>query len=173
MKRTNRLALVALLLATGTALAHDDHAKASGEGHATAHGSGNVRAAGKGHAAALGSPGDPARATRTVEVDMRDTMRFVPDHVAVRKGETIRFVVRNSGKVRHELVLGTAAELKAHAALMRRFPEMEHADPNQVSVPSGETGELVWKFTRAGKFDFACLQPGHFESGMVGKVAVK
>ena len=73
----------------------------------------------------------------------------------------------------YELVLGTAAELKAHAALMRRFPEMEHADPNQVSVPSGETGELVWKFTRAGKFDFACLQPGHFESGMVGKVAVQ
>ena len=100
-------------------------------------------------------------------------MRFSPDHIQVKRGETIRFVVRNNGKVKHEMVLGSPAELKEHAALMRKFPEMEHADPNQVAVEPGQTGELVWRFTRSGKFDFACLQPGHFEAGMVGKVAVK
>ena len=104
---------------------------------------------------------------------MDDRMRFVPDRVSVKRGETIRFVVHNAGKVKHELVLGTRAELKAHAALMRKFPGMEHADPNQVPVEPGATGELVWQFTRAGTVDFACLQPGHFESGMVGKVAVR
>jgi uncharacterized cupredoxin-like copper-binding protein len=125
-----------------------------------------------GHAAALGKPGDPGKVTRSVEVEMNDAMRFQPDSIRVKQGETIRFVVRNSGKVKHEMVLGTIKELKAHAEMMRKFPEMEHADPNQVSVEPGRTGELVWQFTKAGTFDFACLVPGHFEAGMVGKVRV-
>ena len=125
-----------------------------------------------GHAAALGKPGDPLKVTRSVEVEMNDTMRFKPDSIQVKRGETIRFVVRNAGKVKHEMVLGTIKELKKHAELMRKFPEMEHADPNQVSVDPGMTGELVWQFTRDGTFDFACLVPGHFEAGMVGKVQV-
>jgi uncharacterized cupredoxin-like copper-binding protein len=90
----------------------------------------------------------------------------------VKRGETIRFVVRNTGKLKHEMVLGTIRELKEHAKQMRNFPEMEHADPNQVSVEPGKTGELVWRFTKAGTFDFACLVPGHFEAGMFGKVRV-
>jgi uncharacterized cupredoxin-like copper-binding protein len=90
----------------------------------------------------------------------------------VKRGETIRFVARNTGKEKHEMVLGTIEELKKHAELMRKFPEMEHADPNQVTVDPGKTGELVWQFTKAGTFDFACLVPGHFEAGMFGKVRV-
>jgi uncharacterized cupredoxin-like copper-binding protein len=103
---------------------------------------------------------------------MNDAMRFKPDSIRVKRGETIRFIVRNTGKQKHEMVLGTIKELKEHAELMRKFPEMEHADPNQVSVDPGVTGELVWQFTKAGTFDFACLVPGHFEAGMVGKVRV-
>jgi uncharacterized cupredoxin-like copper-binding protein len=124
------------------------------------------------HAAALGKPGDPRKVTRSVNVEMNDAMRFRPDSIRVKRGETIRFIVRNTGKVKHEMVLGTIKELKEHAGMMRKFPEMEHADPNQVSVEPGMTGELVWQFTRAGTFDFACLVPGHFEAGMVGKVRV-
>jgi uncharacterized cupredoxin-like copper-binding protein len=101
---------------------------------------------------------------------MTDAMRFKPATIKVKRGETIRFLARNTGKVKHEMVLGTIGELKKHAELMRKFPEMEHADPNQVSVGPGKTGELIWQFTRAGTFDFACLQPGHFEAGMVGKI---
>jgi uncharacterized cupredoxin-like copper-binding protein len=125
------------------------------------------------HDAPYGKPGDPAKVSRTVEIDMSDAMRFTPASINARKGETIRFVVKNSGKVKHEMVLGSIKELKEHAALMRKFPEMEHADPNQLSVDPGKTGELIWQFTKAGAFDFACLQPGHFEAGMRGKVAVK
>jgi uncharacterized cupredoxin-like copper-binding protein len=125
-----------------------------------------------GHAATLGKPGDPDKITRDVQVEMNDTMRFKPASIQVKRGETIRFIVRNVGKMKHEMVLGTIKELKEHAELMRKFPEMEHADPNQVSVDPGMTGELVWQFTRAGTFDFACLVPGHFEAGMVGKVRV-
>ena len=125
-----------------------------------------------GHAAAIGKPGDPGKVTRTIEVEMSDAMRYRPDSIKVKRGETIRFLVRNTGKMKHEMVLGTIKELKEHAEMMRKFPEMQHADPNQVSVDPGMTGELVWQFTRAGTFDFACLVPGHFESGMVGKVRV-
>lgn len=127
----------------------------------------------EGHAASLGEPGEPEKASRTIEVQMSDAMRFTPSSIKVKPGETIRFVLNNAGKVRHEMVLGTIKELKEHAALMQKFPDMEHADPNMVTVEPGKTGELVWHFTKAGTFDFACLQPGHFEAGMVGKVAVK
>jgi uncharacterized cupredoxin-like copper-binding protein len=126
----------------------------------------------EGHAADLGRPGDPGDVTRSVEVEMSDAMRFKPDSIRVKRGETIRFIVRNTGNLEHEMVLGTIDELKRHAEMMRKSPEMEHADPNQVSVEPGKTGELIWQFTRDGTFDFACLEPGHFEAGMVGRILV-
>ena len=145
-------------------------ALALGSAQVIAHGDDKHHA---GHDDTFGKPGDPARVSRTIEVDMADTMRFTPAHVTVKKGETVRFVVKNSGKVKHEMVLGTAKEMREHAELMKRFPEMEHEDPNQLSLDPGKTGDLVWQFTRAGTFDFACLQPGHFDAGMRGKIAVR
>lgn len=126
-----------------------------------------------GHASSIGKPGKASEVSRTVNVDMTDNMRFTPAKIEVKKGETIKFVVKNSGQVRHEMVLGSVQELKAHAEQMRKHPEMEHDDPNQVQVDPGKTGQFIWKFANAGTFDFACLQPGHFEAGMAGKVAVK
>jgi uncharacterized cupredoxin-like copper-binding protein len=120
----------------------------------------------------IGEPGDPAKISRSVKVDMNDTMRFVPSSIAVKPGEVIRFLVTNSGKVKHEMVIGTAAELKEHAQAMARFPMMEHEEPNQVTLAPGASGTLVWKFDQAGTVDFACLQPGHFEAGMKGQVVV-
>ncbi|GGX02089.1 hypothetical protein GCM10007242_03840 [Pigmentiphaga litoralis] len=120
----------------------------------------------------IGQPGVPAQASRTIDVEMTDTMRFHPARLDVRKGETLRLRVKNSGQIKHELVLGTQAELQAHYEQMKRFPGMEHEDPSMVSVAPGQIGEIVWKFTETGTVDFACLQPGHFESGMVGHVAV-
>ncbi|WP_067064094.1 cupredoxin domain-containing protein [Roseateles chitosanitabidus] len=121
----------------------------------------------------FGQEGNPAKVTRTIPVDMTDTMRFTPGDLQIKRGETIRFVVRNSGQVLHEMVLGTHQALKQHAALMQRFPGMEHADANMAHVKPGQTGDIVWQFTQAGEFQFACLQPGHFEAGMVGKLVVR
>ena len=129
--------------------------------------------AGPGHGSSpVGEPGMAAQATRTVAVDMTDNMRFTPAEIAVKQGETVRFVVKNSGAVKHELVLGTPEELKEHYAMMLKMPGMEHADDNMVSVAPGQTGEIVWRFTKAGKVDFACLQPGHYDAGMKGLVDV-
>ena len=125
------------------------------------------------YAAALGKPGDPHKVSRTIDVKMSDAMRYSPALIRVKRGETIRFALKNDGKMKHEMVLGDIKELKEHAALMRKFPEMEHSDPNQASVEPGKAGEIVWQFTKAGTFTFACLQPGHFEAGMVGKVLAK
>ena len=121
----------------------------------------------------FGQEGDPKKVTRTVTVDMADNMRFTPADVSVKRGETVRFVVRNDGKVLHEMVLGTKKAIAEHAALMKKFPEMEHADANMAHVRPGAQGAIVWQFTQAGEFEFACLQPGHFEAGMIGKVSVK
>ena len=121
---------------------------------------------------AIGEPGKAARVTRTVRIDMTDAMRFIPPSIDAKQGETIRFVIKNSGKVKHELVLGTEKELKEHYEVMKKFPEMEHADANMVTVAPGKTGAVIWRFTKAGKVDFACLQPGHYDAGMKGLVSV-
>lgn len=124
------------------------------------------------HAFAFGQPGDAKKVSRTVEITMNDAMRFKPSSVSVRRNETIRFVLKNEGRLRHEMVLGRISDLKKHAALMIKFPDMQHSDPNQASVEPGQTGELVWRFTRSGSVDFACLQPGHYDAGMKGQVVV-
>ena len=122
---------------------------------------------------AFGQEGNPKKVARTIQVDMSDNMRFTPADLSVKKGETVRFVVRNRGQVLHEMVLGTKQAIAEHAALMKKFPEMEHADANMAHVKPGKNGDIVWQFTQAGEFQFACLQPGHFEAGMVGKLTVK
>jgi uncharacterized cupredoxin-like copper-binding protein/Cu/Ag efflux protein CusF len=162
MKHSRGISVLCLAAATGLAWAHseDQHDKAGGA------------PSGQGHTSVLGKPGDPKKVNRTVEITMNDSMRFTPARVAAKRNETIRFVLKNEGKLKHEMVLGTIKELKAHAALMIKFPQMEHADPNQASVEPGKTGELIWQFTKVGTFDFACLQAGHYEAGMKGQVLV-
>jgi uncharacterized cupredoxin-like copper-binding protein len=123
-------------------------------------------------APAIGKPSTAGQANRTVAIEMTDDMRFSPAKIAVQKGETIHFTIHNRGKLKHEFVLGTEKALKEHAELMRKFPGMEHAEDNMVSVAPGQSGDVIWRFTHSGKVLFACLQPGHYDAGMKGVVAV-
>lgn len=159
-----QLVVSSLLLASTLALAHGD------EEHSAPP---RKFDASKVEAKAFGQEGDPKKVTRVVKLSAADTMRFTPADVTVKRGETVKFLVHNDGKVLHEMVLGTPQELKAHAELMKKFPEMEHSDANMAHVKPGTDGEIIWQFTQAGEFQFACLIPGHFEAGMVGKVTVK
>jgi uncharacterized cupredoxin-like copper-binding protein len=119
-----------------------------------------------------GIAGDVKPGLRTIRMSMNDRMRFAPDVITVKEGETVRIVVRNDGQLMHELVLGNRAAHEEHAALMVKFPNMEHDEPYMVHVAPGKTGEIVWNFNRAGEFAFACLVAGHYQAGMVGKVVV-
>ena len=122
---------------------------------------------------AFGRKGDPKKVSRTIDLDMSDAMRFAPAEVAVKQGETVRFRLKNSGKVMHEMVLGTMQDLKRHAETMRKESGMvHHGDAGMVHVAPGKSGSLVWQFTGPGEFNYACLVPGHFEAGMVGKIKV-
>ena len=122
---------------------------------------------------AFGQAADPKKATRTIEVAMNDQMRFIPAEISISQGETVKFVVSNNGKLMHEMVLGTRQELLEHAEMMRKFPDMEHDEPYMAHVAPGKTETIVWHFNRAGEFEYACLIPGHFEAGMVGKIKVR
>lgn len=119
-----------------------------------------------------GIAGDAPAAKRTIELTMGDNMRFTPDRIDVKQGETVRIVLKNNGQMLHEMVMGTKKELDAHAALMAKFPNMEHDEPYMAHVKPGSTGEIVWTFNRPGAFDFACLIAGHYQAGMVGKIKV-
>ena len=125
------------------------------------------------HESGAGRPGDPAQADRTIDIAMRDSMRFVPSSLSVRPGETVRLHVVNERKLRHELVLGSMHELQEHAAMMRSMPGMKHEEPNALSLAPGKQGDLVWQFGKAGTVDFACLEPGHMEAGMKGAISVR
>jgi uncharacterized cupredoxin-like copper-binding protein len=114
----------------------------------------------------------PKRGMRTIRVSMSDAMRFSPASITVKEGETVRFVVKNDGKLMHEFVLGTRETHEEHAALMMKFPNMEHDEPYMVHVPPGKSGTIHWTFNRAGEFGYACLIAGHYQAGMVGRIDV-
>ena len=119
-----------------------------------------------------GIAGSPTQAKRTITLTMTDAMRFSPDRIEVKLGETVRLRVRNTGQLQHELVLGTRQALEAHAAVMLKHPDMEHDEAHMVHVAPGQTGEIIWTFNRPGEFEFACLIAGHFQAGMKGTVIV-
>ncbi|SEG20128.1 cupredoxin domain-containing protein [Bosea lathyri] len=165
MKRIKRIglgAIAALALSTTIALA--------GPGGSAGHGHG------AGDETAYGKPGDAKKPARLVQVTMAERdgkMVFIPDRIEVRRGEQIKFAMRNNGELDHELVLATLQENLKHAIDMQKNPDMEHDDPNAKRLAPKKTGEIVWQFTKAGEFDFSCLIPGHREAGMTGKVIVK
>ena len=149
----------AFVLATPLAFAH-------GEGHKAKIDYSKVEETPFGRAA------DPKKAKRTITVVMSDEMRFTPSEITVKKGEIVRFAVKNKGKVMHEMVLGTMEELQEHAELMKKFPDMEHDEPYMAHIAAGKSDEMGWQFTKAGEFHFGCLVPGHFEAGMKGRILV-
>jgi len=157
-----RLLLIALTVATATS-----SAVLADAGHS--HGHANETA--------YGTPGDPKKPSRVVHVTMRETedgkMVFSPGRVEVKRGEQVRFRLRNAGEIDHEMVIATLAENLKHAEEMRKNPDMEHDDPNAKRLAPKSSGEILWRFTKVGEFDFSCLIPGHRESGMTGTIIVK
>ena len=160
MRITQTLIMAAILAASTASFAHGDEKHIKGNAPV------------KMEQKAWGIGGQPNAVKRTVEIGMTDNMRFTPDFIEVKQDETIKFVHVNNGKVMHEFVLGTKKELDEHAAMMKKFPGMEHDEPYMAHVAAGKKGEIIWNFNKVGEFDFACLLPGHYEAGMVGKIKV-
>lgn len=129
-----------------------------------------------GHAFAAGEPGNPKKPFRVIEITMTDgpgTMTFSPDRIQVRKGEQIKFVLKNTGYLPHEFLIDSFEQNAKHKLEMEEHPGMEHHEPNGRRVDSKKSDEILWRFTKAGAFEFACLIPGHYEAGMKGAVVVK
>lgn len=145
------ITLIALSALASLASAHEQHAH-------------------KGYAA--GEPGDARKASRTIEVEMTE-MAFTPSRIEVNRGEQIKFVIRNVDKEDHEFLIATTEENLKHAEVMKKHPRMEHDDPNGVRLGPKKSAEILWKFTRAGTFEFACLIPDHRDYGMTGRIVVK
>jgi uncharacterized cupredoxin-like copper-binding protein len=123
-----------------------------------------------------GEPGDPKRPARVVVVSMREAdgkMLFVPDRLEIRRGDQVRFVLTNDGLLDHEFILATTEENIRHAQEMQRHPEMAHDEPNGKRLPPRKRDEILWRFPRAGTFEYGCLIPGHREAGMTGTIVVR
>lgn len=128
------------------------------------------------HVFAAGEPGDPKKPFRVVEITMTDgpgTMSYSPDKIDVRKGEQIKFVLKNTGHLAHEFLLDSFENNAKHKIEMAKNPEMEHDEPNGKRLEPKKADEVLWRFTKGGTFEFACLIPGHYETGMKGVIVVK
>ena len=126
---------------------------------------------------AMGTPAaEGAADMKSVEISMRETeegtMIFEPSELSFASNETVRLIITNNGELEHEFVMDAVEANAEHKELMAKFPEMEHDDPNAVRLKPGETGEILWTFDNTGEFEFACLIPGHYESGMHGPINV-
>ncbi len=124
----------------------------------------------------IGRAGNPTEAARTINITMMETddgkMVFEPATFTAKKGETLKLTFINKGEVDHEFVMDSHEAIIEHKAVMEKFPEMEHDDPNAIRLQPGAKGEIVWTFATAGEFSFGCLIPGHYESGMKGDIKV-
>ena len=125
-------------------------------------------------AASYGSPGKSAAVTRTVSITAIDKMRFKPAQLSVRAGQTVRFVIRNAGKLTHEFIIGDRVEQREHEAEMRANPKMKmDHDVNGVVIQPGQVRKIIWTFpAHATIIEYACHEPGHFAAGMVGTIHV-
>jgi uncharacterized cupredoxin-like copper-binding protein len=161
MKRTTAAGiLIAAALIPGAALAGP-----GAKGHSHAHSEFSA-----------GEPGDPKKPARIIQVTMNEgdgKMMFLPDRLEIKRGEQVKFMLRNNGALDHEFILASTEENVKHAEEMKKNPEMEHDDPNAKRLAPKKTTEIVWKFTKAGQFEYGCLIPGHREAGMTGTVVVK
>ncbi|MDO8418267.1 MAG: cupredoxin family protein [Agitococcus sp.] len=123
---------------------------------------------------AVGQQGMPKDVSRTIEISMDDMLRFSPNRLLVQQGETIRLRIKNNGKVPHDFVLGTRDEIMQHAGMMEAMPGMVHAKANIAHILPDKSTDIIWQFTQAGNFVFACLISGHLpaDADIDGKVTV-
>ena len=164
MKKINTVIFVSLLAlgfsGASFAAGSDDHGHSkekSTEGHDDG-----------GHKmSAVGMPAKTGDATKTITVDLLDTMKFNFSYLDdIKKGDIVKFVVMNKGKITHEFGIGSIEEQTAHRKMMQSMPGMKHEDGATVSVEPGKSKEIVWQFMGDSTVQFACNVPGHFEAGM-------
>ena len=161
--RTSTIGRVAIAVAA-FAGAHASHALAGAGPKGHVHASFNA-----------GTPGDPKKPFRVIEMVAKETdkgMAYEPARIVVVQGEQIKFIIKNIGELDHEFMLETFEANAKHAIAMQKNPEMEHDDPNGKRVVSKAQSELIWRFSKLGTYEYACLIPGHYEAGMKGVVEV-
>lgn len=171
-------ALLAGLFPFAGAHAGDEAADPGGPSHADASSTPESNRAEGAHDQApfaFGRPGDPAKVDRAIRIKALDSFRYDKSKLTVRAGETVRFIVTNAGKIRHEFVLGDAAEQREHEQEMRDMPAgmVMPDEANGISLAPGQTKSIVWQFAGPGTVECACHEPGHFEAGMIGRIIVE
>lgn len=172
MKTLIQTAFAALFLATTATAGFADEGHKQGDDSTAAKESHHAHDGAHGHSnSAAGRPGNPGKISRTIKITALD-IKYDKREIQAKAGETIKFVVTNTGKLRHEFMIGDMEEQRQHAEMMKQMPDMLHEDANTLTLEPGETKSLVWQFTKAGKLEVACHIPGHYEAGMKSRIVV-
>lgn len=163
-------------IAVGVAMSIVSSSAFAGGSHDDGHGSNNI-----------GSAGDAGHVDREIMVEMGE-MYFSPSNITINKGETVRFIVKNSGDFVHEFNIATKAMHLGHSTEMTMMIDlgiletdkinfqmmsksgMAHSDPNSLLLEPSGVGEVIWTFNGDATLEFSCNVPGHRESGMLGPI---
>lgn len=123
---------------------------------------------------------------RTIEFNAGD-MWFDPESLQIKPGETIKFVITNTGNLEHEFVIGDTASQREHREMMQSMMTQGHGNGGHgghdmaegahgggmpsVTLKPGEAQTLVWTAPdNAETLEYACNIPGHYEAGMHGSI---
>ena len=140
----------------------------------------------------IGEKGNLSEVNRTIEIKMYDNY-YEPKEIKIKKGETIKFIVYNYGKLVHEfniatkemhlkhqpemmkmvekeILLGDRIDIKKMKKLAKTDHSMSHSHSNSVLLEPGKSAELIWKFNTDADLEAACNVPGHYDSGMIAKI---
>jgi len=143
----------------------------------------------------IGEKGDPKNVDRVIKIKMYDNY-YEPNLIEVKKGETIKFLITNLGEMVHEYNIGTKEMHIKHQPEMQKLIDHEiisydkidkkkmkemskkdhslaHSHSNSIMLEPKTQGEIIWKFSKDIELEMACNIPGHYESGMVGKIITK
>ena len=141
---------------------------------------------------AIGTKGKASDVNKVIVVNMYDNY-YEPSKIEIKKGETVKFVVKNKGElvhefniatktmhlkhqpemmmlVKNEIILSDKIDKKKMMEMAKKNPSMAHSHSNSVLLSPGESADLIWKFTNSVKIEAACNVPGHYEAGMVAEI---
>lgn len=147
------------------------------------------------HKSVTEQPKSKSSASNVIAMQMHDNY-YSSETVTVKKGETVRFTVKNMGDLVHEFNIGTSAQHATSQAKMAMMVDhgvleadkinhgmmdmnmgggmtMQYNETNSVLLEPGQTKDVIWTSSETGTLEYACNIPGHYDAGMVGQITIQ
>ena len=122
--------------------------------------------------AAVACAGGVEPVSTVVAVGMRD-IAFDPTSITARRGEALRVMLRNSGTQPHDFTISDIAAEDVRSEGGEGHGDHAGEYRMHLLLSAGRSGEVEFRPTAAGEYEFFCTVPGHRDAGMRGTIRVE